>query len=167
MLFKDICSSSAILSQATIKFQLINKSKNLEFFSLVCLCVWTITLSFPFLLMIYCSLVRPRENPPLIGFSSLLLQRNNEIVIYLEPEPVSVQEHKYKCKYKVKYKNKYKYKKHKKWVKTEKFTPLAKILHCRRHWRDGQIPPLTTSFYAFLCGRTNTITMSAQGRWWR
>ena len=24
----------------------------------------------------------------------------------------------------------------------EKFTPLAKILHCRRHWRDGQIPPL-------------------------
>ena len=33
-------------------------------------------------------------------------------------------------------------KKHKKWVKMEKFTPLAKILHCRRHWRDGQIPPL-------------------------
>ena len=29
-----------------------------------------------------------------------------------------------------------------KWVKMEKFTPLAKILHCRRHWRDGQIPPL-------------------------
>ena len=29
----------------------------------------------------------------------------------------------------------------KKWVKMEKFTPLAKILHCRRHWRDGQIPP--------------------------
>ena len=24
----------------------------------------------------------------------------------------------------------------------EKFTPLAKILHCRRQWRDGQIPPL-------------------------
>ena len=24
----------------------------------------------------------------------------------------------------------------------EKFTPLAKILHCRRHWRHGQIPPL-------------------------
>ena len=33
-------------------------------------------------------------------------------------------------------------KKHKKWVKMEKFTPLAKILHCRRHWRHGQIPPL-------------------------
>ena len=32
--------------------------------------------------------------------------------------------------------------KHRKWVKMEKFTPLAKILHCRRHWRDGQIPPL-------------------------
>ena len=25
----------------------------------------------------------------------------------------------------------------------EKFTPLAKILHCRRHWRHGQIPPLS------------------------
>ena len=25
----------------------------------------------------------------------------------------------------------------------EKFTPLAKILHCRRHWRHWQIPPLT------------------------
>ena len=24
----------------------------------------------------------------------------------------------------------------------EKFTPLAKNLLCRRHWRDGQIPPL-------------------------
>ena len=34
-------------------------------------------------------------------------------------------------------------KKHKKWVKMEKFTPLAKILHCRRHWRHGQIPPLS------------------------
>ena len=33
-------------------------------------------------------------------------------------------------------------KKHKKWVKMEKFTPLAKILHCRRQWRHGQIPPL-------------------------
>ena len=30
-------------------------------------------------------------------------------------------------------------KKHKKWVKMEKFTPLAKILHCRRQW---QISPL-------------------------
>ena len=29
-----------------------------------------------------------------------------------------------------------------KWVKMEKFTPLAKILHCRRQWRHGQIPPL-------------------------
>ena len=30
----------------------------------------------------------------------------------------------------------------KKWVKMEKFTPLAKILHCRRQWREWQIPPL-------------------------
>ena len=36
-------------------------------------------------------------------------------------------------------------KKHKKWVKMEKFTPLAKILHCRRHWRHWQIPPLRAS----------------------
>ena len=34
-------------------------------------------------------------------------------------------------------------KKHKKWVKVEKFTPLAKVLHCRRQWRQWQIPPLT------------------------
>ena len=33
-------------------------------------------------------------------------------------------------------------KKHKKWVKMEKFTPLAKILHCRRQWRHWKIPPL-------------------------
>ena len=26
----------------------------------------------------------------------------------------------------------------------EKFTPLAKILHCRRHWRHWQIPPLSS-----------------------
>ena len=38
--------------------------------------------------------------------------------------------------------NSFSKKKHKKLVKMEKFTPLAKILHCRRHWRDGQIPPL-------------------------
>ena len=30
----------------------------------------------------------------------------------------------------------------KKIVKMEKFTPLAKILHCHRYWRHGQIPPL-------------------------
>ena len=30
----------------------------------------------------------------------------------------------------------------KKWVKMEKFTPLAKILHCRRHWRHWQISTL-------------------------
>ena len=34
-------------------------------------------------------------------------------------------------------------KKHKIWVKMEKFTLLAKILNCRRHWRDGQIPPMS------------------------
>ena len=38
--------------------------------------------------------------------------------------------------------NSFSKKKHNKWVKMEKFTPLAKILHCRRHWRHGQIPPL-------------------------
>ena len=32
--------------------------------------------------------------------------------------------------------------KHKKWVKMEKFTPLAKILRCRRQWRQGQISTL-------------------------
>ena len=30
----------------------------------------------------------------------------------------------------------------KKWVKMETFTPLAKILHCRRQWRQWQISPL-------------------------
>ena len=35
----------------------------------------------------------------------------------------------------------------KKLVKMEKFTPLTKILHCRRHWRHGQIPPLSQSFW--------------------
>ena len=40
--------------------------------------------------------------------------------------------------------NSFSKKKHKKWVKMEKVTPLAKILHCRRHWRHGQIPPLMT-----------------------
>ena len=36
-------------------------------------------------------------------------------------------------------------KKHKKWVKMEKFTPLAKILHCRRQWQHWRIPPLSVS----------------------
>ena len=39
--------------------------------------------------------------------------------------------------------NSFSKKKHKKWVKMEKFTPLAKILHCRRQWRHRQIPPLS------------------------
>ena len=42
--------------------------------------------------------------------------------------------------------NSFSKKKHKKLVKIEKFTPLAKILHCRRHWRHWrhwQIPPLS------------------------
>ena len=38
--------------------------------------------------------------------------------------------------------NSFSKKKHKKWVKKEKFTLLAKILQCRRQWRHGQIPPL-------------------------
>ena len=29
-----------------------------------------------------------------------------------------------------------------KWVKMEKFATLTKILHCRRQWRQWQIPPL-------------------------
>ena len=33
----------------------------------------------------------------------------------------------------------------KKWVKMETFTPLAKILHCRRQWRQWQISPLLLS----------------------
>ena len=44
--------------------------------------------------------------------------------------------------------NSFSKKKHKKWVKMEKFTPLAKILHCRRHWRHWQIPPLSKSSLA-------------------
>ena len=27
-------------------------------------------------------------------------------------------------------------------MKMEKFTPLAKNLHCHQQWRHGQIPPL-------------------------
>ena len=38
--------------------------------------------------------------------------------------------------------NSFSKKKNKKWVKMEKFTLIAKNLYCRRHWRDGQIPPL-------------------------
>ena len=39
--------------------------------------------------------------------------------------------------------NSFSKKKHKKkWVEMEKFTPLAKILHYRRHWRHWQIPTL-------------------------
>ena len=38
----------------------------------------------------------------------------------------------------------------KKWVKMEKFTPLAKILHCRRYWRHGQIPPLHKQYIVML-----------------
>ena len=38
--------------------------------------------------------------------------------------------------------NSFSKKKHNKWVKMEKFTPLAKILHWSRHWQHGQIPPL-------------------------
>ena len=41
--------------------------------------------------------------------------------------------------------NSFSKKKHKKLVKIEKFTPLAKILQSRRHWRHGQIPPLRLS----------------------
>ena len=32
--------------------------------------------------------------------------------------------------------------KHKNWVKKEVFISLAKILHCRRQWREGQISSL-------------------------
>ena len=40
--------------------------------------------------------------------------------------------------------NSFGHKNTKKWVKIDKFTPLAKILHCRRQWREWQIPPLPT-----------------------
>ena len=43
-------------------------------------------------------------------------------------------------------------KKHKTWVKMEKFTPLAKILHCRRQWRHGQNPPLCVPQKVFWKG---------------
>ena len=48
------------------------------------------------------------------------------------------------------YFNSFSGKKHKKWVKMEKFTPLAKILHCHRHWRHGQIPPLQANKELFF-----------------
>ena len=40
------------------------------------------------------------------------------------------------------YFNSFSGKKHKKWVKMENFTPLAKILHCRWQWQHWQISPL-------------------------
>ena len=46
--------------------------------------------------------------------------------------------------------NSFSKKKHKKWVKMEKFTPLAKILHSCREWREWQIPPLTVVSKSFL-----------------
>ena len=46
--------------------------------------------------------------------------------------------------------NSFSRKKHKKWVKMEKFTPLAKILHCHRQWRHGQIPPLQWWMFSIL-----------------
>ena len=58
-------------------------------------------------------------------------------------------------------------KKHKKWVKMEKFTPLAKILHCLWHWRHWQIPPLNflggdysgmNSQLACRCGQQTRIS---------
>ena len=49
----------------------------------------------------------------------------------------------------------------KKWVKMEKFTPLAKILHCHRQWRHWQIPTLllfcfTFTLIKFCCYNANT-----------
>ena len=46
--------------------------------------------------------------------------------------------------------NSFSKRKHKKWVKMEKFTPLAKILHCRQHWRHGKIPPLVLVWYVWF-----------------
>ena len=51
--------------------------------------------------------------------------------------------------------NSFSKKKHQKWVKMEKFTPLAKILHYRRHWRHGQIPPLQRQ--ESLCGNQSQL----------
>ena len=55
--------------------------------------------------------------------------------------------------------NSFSKKRHKKWVKMEKFTPLAKIVHCRWHWRHGQIPPLAPVPYDAASGTANSINM--------
>ena len=52
--------------------------------------------------------------------------------------------------------NSFSKKKHKKWVKRERFTPLAKILHCHRQWRDGQIPPLQGGSGKHFWNRSNS-----------
>ena len=48
--------------------------------------------------------------------------------------------------------NSFSKKKHTKWVKMEKFTLLAKILHCYRHWRHWQIPPLPLAYIYVIWG---------------
>ena len=52
--------------------------------------------------------------------------------------------------------NSFNKKKHKKWVKMGKFTPLAKILHSRREWREWQIPTLCMYIW-FVAGETKTL----------
>ena len=61
------------------------------------------------------------------------------------------------------YFNSFSGKKHKKLVKMEKFTPLAKILHCRRHWRHWQIPPLI--YQSKSCGHALIHISSCLTKW--
>ena len=67
--------------------------------------------------------------------------------------------------------NSFSKKKHKKMMKMEKFTLLAKILHCRRHWRHGQIPPLepvcwiAQFLYHFCTSNTDLKILRIQSLW--
>ena len=56
--------------------------------------------------------------------------------------------------------NSFSKKKHKKRVKMEKFTPLGKILHCRRQWRHWQIPPLLEIGKHYSLGQKNARTIT-------
>jgi len=48
----------------------------------------------------------------------------------------------------------------KKWLKMETFTPLAKILHCRRQWQQWQISPLFLDLLAFKNSYIEGVTAS-------
>ena len=59
--------------------------------------------------------------------------------------------------------NSFSKRKHKRWVKMEKLPPLANILHCRRHWRDGQIPPLEIVWNGKKIGQIAFLAPCHQG----